>query len=329
MSDRVTVTSTSDNKAAVDAALEHGTPAVEKTEAASEPTPGEETATTGDEEAPVEDEGEGDTEASAGESDAETSGEKPRRPKKSEVQERIDYLTWRGNQERARREEAEAEIIRLRQGPQQQQQPEPEFETPKPKLEDYETLEAWQDDLTSWTADKVTWETTRMIDARMGQVITPEKLADQRVSQEHAGRLQAHITAYPEFKDLIQKTIADAVPATPLMAEHFRHSEVGPALMHYLAENPDECRTIAGLSVPMQLARLGRIEERIESGRWKPGSGSGNGSVAAPPSSRRYGSPPEPPNPVGGRGAKGPVSPDNMSYREFKAWREKNGARRR
>lgn len=85
-------------------------------------------------------------------------------------------------------------------------------------------------------------------------------------------------------------------------------SDVGPALLHFLANNHEEADRIAELSPLRQVVELGKLEDKIP----KP----------TKPTSKA----PPPPEPVRG-GVTGQKDPSKMSVSEYKAFMAKNGSR--
>ena len=331
--DEITVTSTTDGPEEVASALAEGTePESGETKTLEEPEHG----------GGGEDDGEGreaEDEGGASDTDEDTADAPPksrrRRGGQRTMQQRIDTLTWQVNRERAEREELARQLEQAK-NPQSQQPPqEPVFNEPEPDINNYETLEDWQRDVSAWNRRFAKWEMQRELDARLQNVITPEKVRANQIQQSFQEALDSYRTEVPEFKDLAQQMIEDQVPTTPLMNEHFLHSgPMGPKLMHWLALNPDECRRIAALPSGPQLVALGKIESKIEAGALSGRNGAGSRESTAPAAqvpvsrqSNRNQPPPEPPNPVGARGGTGPKNPDNMSYDEYKRWRRQQGAR--
>lgn len=323
--DEITVTSTTDTPEDVDAALAEGTePDTATKETTEEPEPDAE----GEEEgAPAEDEEEEEPPAEGEEAQPKRGG---RRGGGKTMQQRIDVLTWQINRERAEREELQRQL-QARETPPEAPKP-PEFEEPEPNINDYETLEEWQRDVGAWNRRLAKFEMKQELDARLQNVITPEKVQAAQIQQSFESNLTKYREDHPEFSKLAQKMIDQGVPTTPLMNTHFVHAgEMGPKLMHYLALHPDECRRIAALPQGPQLVALGKVESKIEAGALSGRNNGGNRETPPPAaqtaSRNRNQPPPEPPNPVGNRGGNAPRNPENMTYAEHKAWRRSQGAR--
>jgi len=99
-------------------------------------------------------------------------------------------------------------------------------------------------------------------------------------------------------------------PCSQAMAEVIEDSEEGPALMYYLAQNPDEARKYLRLT-PTQAGReLGRLEDRLVSERKK---------ATEKPVSQ---APPPPPKVEGSDEGTVERDPKAMTQKQFNKWRE-------
>ena len=162
------------------------------------------------------------------------------------------------------------------------------------------------DDNAKYTADVVQHTLNRNeVERRESEIAAQKKAAEDIKARTVQEKLEDAEERFPGFRN---KVIREEVPITGHMAEalmaspHF--AEIGLAL----AENPREARAIASMSQVEQYMEIGRMAERL--------SGS-------PP--KRVTQAPDPIKPVTGNG--GPVAkkPEEMSYKEFKAFREKGG----
>ncbi len=193
------------------------------------------------------------TDQSAGE------GEKP--PEKGGVQRRIDELT------KARRlAEAEAEFWREKVlGAASSEKPAAEKPKGKPNPADFETTEAYLDARDEWVRN----DTLRLADERIQK---SERERDQRTEQEILaddwGEKEATITEkHPDYEE-VTATAFEALqstkgPAQAAVAHVVQYSEVGPELLYYLGQHPEEVRRIAQLHPTQAALALGRIEGRL------------------------------------------------------------------
>jgi hypothetical protein len=111
--------------------------------------------------------------------------------------------------------------------------------------------------------------------------------------------------ARERFTDYDAVTRNPGVPITPVMLDIARDSEVGPDLVYHLGKNIPEAARIASLPPHRQAVELGKLEARL---------------TAPKPVPRQ---PPPPVDPVSGIAAGGSKSPGEMTFEEYKAWREK------
>jgi hypothetical protein len=87
--------------------------------------------------------------------------------------------------------------------------------------------------------------------------------------------------------------------------EAIKESDIGPKIAYYLAMNPDEAATIAGLSGVSAIRAIGRLEAKILDGK---------ATVTKTP----------PPIEPAGTKAKAVKTPDQMSDNEFAEWRKRH-----
>lgn len=297
----------------------------------------------------------------------------PRRatPLDEETQERVDRLTWERYQERSRREEAERRALELERQLQETRSGKAvgddkrtadnddeivikPYAEPRPKLDDFDTIEGYTDAIAEWSAAKSAYETEQRIEAKLERrskrsaAQTEEERqaeATNRALTEHQGRINEFRKVVSDFDDVARRAIARGLPMTPTMNAHFIHSDMGPALMYHLATHEEECLELASLPPARQIARLGRLEERLEremqsstddeSGddrarREERNEAPRRPSVPLSPKqlqTRKSSTPPKPPERVGGGRHNAPKDPGQMSFKEFKEWRKSGGGR--
>lgn len=218
-------------------------------------------------------------------------------------------------------------------------EPPPSDERPEPKVDavddkgnaKYATYEEYLSDHAKWTREQV--------EAAAKRVIAETQKADrERIDRETANRAaNEHVAKYQTKLDEFKKTHADfdavyedAKDAAQgiriaLGPDAFRtidgytvfDADDGPALTYYLLKNPDEVKAIAMKAPPQQVIHLARLEERLRQ----------EGAKAAPPGPPPAAAPatkaPEPIKPVGSSPTATTVSPDEESYQDYKARRER------
>ena len=187
------------------------------------------------------------------------------------------------------------EARRLRAGGKKADDPaKPEDAKPKPERkaepqeDDFEDFRDWVKAHAAWVREEAKLDAIEAAEARGKEAESARESAtkeaeEKRAREEfeatrnqlaakHSARVQAHLKANPGFAKLMED--AGALPTNPAIDEHILHSEMGPALMQYLAEHPDECEAIAALGPGPAIAALGRIEERIDQASKAAKSGS-------------------------------------------------------
>ena len=184
----------------------------------------------------------------------------------------------------------------------------PQYDKPKPKLEDFETLESYTEAVSDWKSDERDFKRTQADQARQAHAET-QKLVDTWRTREAEAK-----AAYDDYDAAIQ-----AVSHIRISPQHQRailECEHGPEIAYELAKNPDELKRIAAMS-PLNAARaLGRLEAKFASS---------DEPSTAPKTETKASAAPKPIKPVnaGSKTSASTKNPDQMSYREYCAWREK------
>ncbi len=240
--------------------------------------------------------------------------EQAKPPEKGGVQRRIDELT------KARRlAEAEAEFWRQKAlGEAASKQPAVEKPKNKPNPADFETTEAYLDARDVWVREE-TLRTTREEIQKTEQ--ERERRTEQEILANDWGEKEASTTEkHPDYEEITAtafETLQSAKgQAQAAIAHVVQYSEVGPELLYYLGQHPEEVRRIVALHPTQAALALGRIEGRLiqetESGEEK-----------TPLASRA----PKPPVPLKNKGAVAPAfNPlDPSSYPDYATYeREMN-----
>ncbi len=144
------------------------------------------------------------------------------------------------------------------------------------------------------------------------RVLIRNRREQGETAAESAGSLAHEIfsirqdEARERFPDYDAVALNPKVQITPDMAKVIQDSESGADIAYHLGKNLVEAARIAGLSPLRQAAELGKIEARITAPK------------------RLAKQPPDPVQPVSGIKAGGAKSPEDMSFTEYKAWREAN-----
>lgn len=208
------------------------------------------------------------------------------------VQKRIDRLT----QEKYRLR-AELEVLRRSQPP-VQQEAQPQQQTQAPKLESFQSIEAYLDALAehkaSQKAEKVFRE-REALESKQRQQTEQSKLHDGYAKQTETAR-----QAYDDFDDVVENP--DLSISKP-MAEAIMRAKNGADVAYYLGKNPAEADRISQLDPFSAAVEIGRLAATV-----------------VRPQPRKASSAPPPIQPVGSRAT--PVTdPDKMSTEDWLKWR--------
>ena len=162
------------------------------------------------------------------------------------------------------------------------------------------------DDNAKYTADVVkhTLEQEK-VERRESDVAAQRQAAEELKARTVREKIEDAEERFPGFRS---KVIREEVPITGHMAEAMMASPYFAEIGIALAENPHEARAIASMSVVEQYMEIGRMSERMSK-----------------PAPKRTTQAPEPIKPITGGGAPVAKRPEDMSYAEFKAYREKGG----
>jgi hypothetical protein len=122
---------------------------------------------------------------------------------------------------------------------------------PKPKLEDFNTYEEFNEALVEWKVDQreSAREAKRQQDARQA--------AQATVLQAHQKRVEAAREKHADFDARLE---ALKMPISQELHNAIVESELGPEVAYYCATNPEEAKRIAALSPIRQVAEFGKLE---------------------------------------------------------------------
>ena len=174
--------------------------------------------------------------------------------------------------------------------------------TAKPKIEDYDSLEAYTEAVTDWK-----W--TQREQEREA------KQAHKAVLDTWEGRKQAARGKYADFDE----ALATDVPINPAMESVLLNSEAGAEIAYWLGSNPKESERIAHMGAIDATREMLRLEQKLSVAPAKE---------APKEPVKRASAAPEPIKPVGGR-ATVETDPDKMSFSEYKQWRANGGGKAR
>lgn len=167
------------------------------------------------------------------------------------------------------------------------------------------TPEAY-DDNAKYTADVVQHTIDRNEANRRESEIRQQRENAENIRKEHIReRILSAIEDDPSFRS---KVVDAPIPMTDTMMDAMVDSPHFAEIGFALAENVAEARKIAAMPPYQQMLAIARLEARI-----------GN------PAPKKFTQAPEPIKAVTGRSAPNTPDPEKMSYKEYKAFREKGG----
>ncbi len=142
-----------------------------------------------------------------------------------------------------------------------------------------------------------------------------------KIQYEQEKLLNAHYErerSFAEKTDDYKEIVTEFLESKPNTSDTFEQllvmSDCGPAMLYELAKNPAEFERINSLP-PIAAAReLGKLEYRLTS----------SASDDTKPEPKKTTKAPAPISPVGSKGGRVEKSPEDMTQREFEAWRAKS-----
>lgn len=285
--------------------------------------------------------------------------------KKSDVQKRIDSLTRRRYQLETQNTQLQNELEEVRRQAQQsvqpgqapiQGQPVPQQIAidpaqlglpPKPTKEQYETNDAFLENMAIWQA---VYEVRRQAVVQRQMDIQSRQIASQNAVVENwNAAVEVARAKYDDFDEVVGSETKIPQAAFTAIVD----SPVGTDIAYYLGKHPEAVRVLNQMQSPVAIMRqIGKLEAQLTPGpapakpaahgtvkaaQTKPGAApvqTPTTPVATTPTTQKP--KPKTSQPITPVGTSRPVSnsttstkdPSQMTYREYKVWREKNGARR-
>lgn len=238
-------------------------------------------------------------------SDDEKSEDKPQK-KKGGYKRRIDKLITRLSAADQEAQFWRQEALKKQGVQEKAEKPvEPLRAEGKPKSDDFESHEAYVEALADWKVDQ-------KLSAREQKAKESDlKTEQQKQVSAHVDRVQVFAKEHEDFNDLMESV--NDIPMSITVQEVILGSEIGPELMYALAKEPEEYKKICKMPALQAARELGKIEARL----------SKNSSTETP--ELKTTKAPKPINPVGSKpSAASTKSPDQMSFQEFKRWRQQH-----
>ena len=201
-----------------------------------------------------------------------------------EEEENEEELTASQKRRRRRVDRLAAENEQLRRqlaAVQQPQQPPAKAEPPagKPRLENFETLEAYQEALTDWNITQREAKRQADADAKATQE------AEQKLQTEWASRQNTARKVHRDYDDVINKVTAPEGPGVAAARQAMLEDDAGAEILYYLATHTEDLKRIAALTPIAAVREIGRLSATLS-----PSNGAANGK-------QRFTSAPPPPPP--------------------------------
>lgn len=131
------------------------------------------------------------------------------------------------------------------------------YPKPKPKLEDFDSLEAFTEALTDWRMDEREWKREQAATAER------ERQAVEQIAKGFQAREQEAEKRYPDYREKL--SAVDDVKLPPSHARLLLESEAGPDIAYKLAQDRAELERFTQLS-PIQAAKaVAKLEAAFES----------------------------------------------------------------
>ena len=249
-------------------------------------------------ETPNQPDGEGEQPAEAAQTPEETPPEEPEKPKRDS---RTARYSRRIGQLSAENDELKRQLAAQQtQTPQSSAQPpNGEQKASKPKAEDFENYSEYEAALVEHGARNVLTEFEQRAEERDRTRDAEQRRKDAAAGyQAKAEKIRETIPDYDEVIETADVQVNQDVGALIVQSER------GPELAYHLANNPDLAFDLNQMSPTEAAFQLGKIESGLPKAQPKT-------ATKAPP----------PPEPVKG-GAQPRKEPGDMSYAEYKKWRE-------
>lgn len=182
-------------------------------------------------------------------------------------------------------------------------------DVPKPKWEDFQTEEEYQDARVAWQAEKV----YRQKELKRYQVAIREEQRQEKTRFE--GWLGEAEAKYQDFRNVALKPYEAGGPAITLeMDAAIRSDPLGADIAYHLGRNPRESERIAAMKPLDQIREIGKLSAKLENQSIKPKPRT---QSSAPAPTRGPSTSAETPR----------KDPTKMSFSEYTAWREGGGGR--
>lgn len=173
--------------------------------------------------------------------------EKPEeKPKVDRVQRRIDRLTREKN-------EAIAEAKYLREQQSRSNEPQKQEDEPSLDREDYKTDREWIEAIADYKAEQ---KAKVIIESQAQERARAEAETKRQTVEQKASKIFAEAAKLGDYDE----DDFNEIPYTAAMSEAILESDLGAAIVHHLAANPDFVDRLSSLSPTRQAAEIGKLE---------------------------------------------------------------------
>jgi hypothetical protein len=185
-----------------------------------------------------------DDKQEAGDDDEDDAG----KTRNSSRQRKIDKLTKRNA-------ELEQRLLALEQKP-PAEEPGKKPTAPadgKPKLEDYQTLEEYQEALTDWKLDD------RERKRQAAESEREAREANEKIQAAWSKQVKAASKVHEDYEDVIDTVKAPEGPGVAAARQAMLEDDNGAEILYYLAKHPADMKRIAALSPVSAVREIGKL----------------------------------------------------------------------
>jgi Bacteriophage, scaffolding protein len=138
-----------------------------------------------------------------------------------------------------------------------QAEPPKQDELGKPKLRDFETLEAYQEALTDWKLDQR--EAAKKAEAAQAEV----RIAEEKAQAGWKASEKAARAAHADYDDIVESVKPPEGISIPVIRQALLEEESGAELLYYLGTHPDEFKSIAEMQPIAAVKAIGKLSAKL------------------------------------------------------------------
>lgn len=235
-------------------------------------------------------------------------------PKETRAERRIATLTARNYEKDAQIAELQRKLAAVTPPPASETPPEtPPAGSTQPDPNDFQDTQAYIEAVAEWKAEE---KVRAALAERDTQAQERQKEVNERtVIERWTERIDETRAIHADYDEVVGACVE---PTTPAFVTELTQMERGAEVLYVLAQKPGETTRIAQLSPRQIIRELTKLEATLDAAPAMPETSE------VPPASNGPTTPAAPLTPVIPSGTEMPKSPDDMSYREYQVWREKN-----